>query len=271
MTKKFERYCNIKTQIKSENNKFDNDKEKKLCHEMDIINEKPNQRECIELDENEKVKFGRKKLEDLEKRKHNKNSGDNIINKIKGNFINYFIRDFLKFHSIKNKIEFKKLPRDFISNLNKEDNEILYKNKISDILSEAKISSKYTSCDEYENRKIIEKIYEEKKEIKVIKILDLTFEELFIIFRRKLKNEEDMKKLEEIKDKIEGLDLLEKNCKYKDIYFLIDEIKEKYKNILNEFELKEYVENVENLCLNYEKWFNKKIGRASKNKRNIKK
>ena len=41
-----------------------------------------------------------------------------------------------------------------------------------------------------------------KKEVYIIKILNLSFEELLIIFRRKLKDENDMKKLEEIKDKI---------------------------------------------------------------------
>ena len=93
--------------------------------------------------------------------------------------------------------------------------------KISDILCQQKISSKYTKFDEYENKKIIEKIYKVKKEMKLIKILELTFEELFIIFRRKLNDPDDMNKLEEIKDKIKGLDLLKENNKYKDIEYLL--------------------------------------------------
>ena len=80
-----------------------------------------------------------------------------------------------------------------------------------------------------------------------------------------------MKKLEEMKDKIKGLDLLDQKGKYKDIKNLTDDVKKKYKDELNELELNEYIKNIENLCLNYEKWFNDKVGRTSKNERNIKK
>ena len=270
LTKKTERNSDTNTQSKSESNEADYNKEKKLCHEINLINKNPNQIDCIELEENKKVKFGRKKIDDSENGKHDKNSNDNIINKIKGNFINYFIRNFIKFHSINKKIDFKKLPREFIADLNKETNEALYERKISDILRENKISSKYSSCDKYENRKIIDKIYEENKEINVMKILELTYEELFIIFRRKLNNPKDKEKLEEIKNKI-GLDLLDKKGKYEDIEYLTNDIKKKYKKKLSEPQLNEYVNNVEDLCLNYKKWFDDKIGRTSKNKRNIKK
>ena len=112
--------------------------------------------------------------------------------------------------------------------------------KISDIFDNQTISTRNNTLDRYENRKIIEKIYSEKEEINVIKILELTFEELFIIFRRKLNDKEDMKKLEEMKDKIEGLDLNEINNKYEDIEWLINGIKKKYDNNLNEEHLLYY-------------------------------
>ena len=67
-----------------------------------------------------------------------------------------------------------------------------------------------------------------------------------------------MKKLEEMKDKIKGLDLLDQKGKYKDIKNLADDVKKKYKDELNELELNEYIKNIENLCLNYEKYFNRK-------------
>ena len=134
--------------------------------------------------------------------------------------------------------------------------------KISDILCQQKISSKYTKFDEYENKKIIEKIYREKKEMKVIKILELTFEELFIIFRRKLNDPNDMNKLEEIKDKIKGLDLLKENNKYQDIEYLLKDIKKRY------IETNNYIEEVKKLCLGYVNWFGDKIGRKTgKNKK----
>ena len=215
-----------------------------------------NDEKNIKFEEKEKNKCGRKKKNDTTNGKHNKNSEDNIINKIKGAFFN-FIRDIIKKHSINYKINLKKLPREFISDLNKHLNETLWKMKISEILMNQEISTKYCTLDRYENRKIIEKIYAEKEEINVIKILELTFEELFIIFRRKLNDKEDMKKLEEMKDKIEGLDLNEINNEYEDFEWLINGIKKKYVNNLNEDEI-EYIEQLKSLCLGYEDWFNNK-------------
>ena len=105
-------------------------------------------------------------------------------------------------------------------------NERLYKKKLVDIFKEYK-NRPYVNHDEYYNRKIIEKLYEEKKEINVIKILELTFEEAFIIFRKSLNNEKDKDKLKEIEIKIDGLDLLDNNDKYKDIQYLIKHLRDR--------------------------------------------
>ena len=215
-----------------------------------------------EKEEKQKVKYGRKKKNDTTEGQHNKYSEDNIINKLKGEFFNNFIRDFIQKHSENNKIYLKKLPREFISDLSKQNNERLWKMKISDILQNQTISTKYKTFDKYENRKIINKIYKENKEIKLIKILELTFEELFIIFRRKLNDPKDKKKLEEIKDKIEGIDLDENYNEYEDIEDLINGIKKKYKNKKNEIG-EEYIKKLKNICLRYNNWFNMKIGRNS--------
>ena len=120
--------------------------------------------------------------------------------------------------------------------------------KIVDILYEQENRALFNNLDNHYNRKIIDKIYEEKKEINVIKILELTFKELFIIFRRKLNDPEDIKKLEEIKDKTKGLDLFDKNKRYLDISCLIDKIKI-YGN------KREYIEKVKYYCLIYENYF----------------
>ncbi len=198
-------------------------------------------------------------------KKHTKNTKDNIIYKLKGNFINQYAIDLVNQNLINKKDKLKKLRcKKFIADLKLEKNIALFKMTMSDILCQQKISSKFSKFDEYENKKIIEKIYEEKKEIKVIKILDLTFEELFIIFRRKLNDPNDIIKLEEIKDKIEGLDLLEENNKYQDIEYLI---KKFYKK--NYEDIDDYIKKVKEQCLNYENWFGKKRGRASRKKRLI--
>ena len=188
---------------------------------------------------------------------------DNIIHKIKSFFINSFLIDFIEKHSNKKNIKLKKIYGGFIRNLKKNENLALFNKKISDIFYEEKISYKYKYYNRYENRAIIEKIYAEKEEINIIKILELTFEELFIIFRRKLKDKEDMKKLEEIKDKIEGLDLEEKNNKYLDIEYFIERIRQKdsifYRSIMDE-----YIEKIKSLCLGYEEWFKNKNERNTK-------
>jgi hypothetical protein len=201
-----------------------------------------------------KGKYGRKKLDDIINRKHNKKSEDNIINKLKGKFFNHFIIDFIKKNSISKKCYIKKIRNKFISDLNKNRNERIYKMKLKDILCEQVISTKYKLSNKDANKKIINKIYKEQKEINVIKILELTFEELFIIYRRKLKAPEDKEELEKIKDKIEGLDLLEEyENKYKDIGYLIKKLEKDHE--------KEYIDEVKTSCLGYINWFNKKFER----------
>ena len=200
--------------------------------------------------------LGRKKQDSGEIGQHNKNCKDNIMNKIKTNFFNDYIRDIIKKNSLKKDIDLKKLrSKEFIADLTKQTNERLFNMKIKDILCEQPISTKYSTFDTFENKLIIEKIYKENKEINVIKILELTFEELFIIYRRKINSPEDMEKLEEIKAKIEGLDLLEENNKYKDIGYLIEKLKKNHEE--------EYIEEVKTSCLGYINWFNKKFERKS--------
>ena len=202
-----------------------------------------------------KKKKGRNKKGSDEVGEHTKISPDNIRNKIKTHFFNTFIIFLIKILSLNKNISLKKIQTAFIRVLSKEKNEELFDMKIKDILSEQPISTKYSTFDRYENKKIIDKIYKENKEINVIKILELTFEELYIIYRNKLKEPEDMEKLEEIKAKIEGLELLEENNKCKDIGYLIEKLKKNHEE--------EYIEEVKTSCLGYINWFNKKFERKS--------
>ena len=116
--------------------------------------------------------YGRKKKAENITGKHNKLSSDNIIIKIKGYFFQY-IRDITKKNAISGRTDLKKLPYKFIVDLNKKKNEQLFNMKIKDILSKFPISSKNKNSDRFENKKIIDRIYKRKKEIKVIKILEL--------------------------------------------------------------------------------------------------
>ena len=197
---------------------------------------------------NIKTKQGRKNKDSDEERKRDKNDPDNIIYKLKSNFFNSYIIDIVEENSINKDIYLKKLQtKEFTHDLSKQNNEKLFTMKIKDILSKHPISTKYSTFDRFENKKIIEKIYRENKEINVIKILELTFEELLILYRSSLKDPEDMKKFEEIKAKIEGLDLLEENNKYKDLGYLIEKLKNNYD--------KEYIEKAKRACIGYENWF----------------
>ena len=176
---------------------------------------------------------------------HTKYAIDNIKRKILCGFFRY-IYEIIRRNS-KEKLFLKKFSyrniifsRVYIGRL--------YKKKLVDIFKEFKISKMYLKHDEYENRKIIERIYEEKKEINVIKILELTFEEVFIIFRKSLNNEKDKDKLKEIEIKIDGLDLLDNNDKYPDIQCLIKHLRDR-----NEDNIK----NIINICSNFEKYLYK--------------
>ena len=199
-----------------------------------------------------KTKQGRKNKESVEERKHDKNDKDNIMYKLKSNIFSGYIRDITNENSLNKDIVLKKLrTKEFTHDLSKQNNERLFNMKIKDILSEQPISTKYSTFNSFENKLIIDKIYKENKEIKVIKILELAFEELLIIYRRTLKDPEDMEKLEKIKTKIEGLDLLEKNNKSKGFQNLIEDLRNKYHD-------EEYIEKVKNICLGYKNWFNDK-------------
>ena len=175
----------------------------------------------------------------------------------------HFVRDVIKKNSINEIIYFKKAGNDVIANLTKDINDKMHKMKMKDILSEQEISSKYKTYNKFENKIIIDKIYKEQKQIKVIKILDLTFEELFIIFRKNLKNDKDKEKIVKIAKKIEDLDLLKEDNKYEDINYMIGILRKKYENLAKK-ELDNYIEKVEKLCCDYENWFNNKLIKIAK-------
>ena len=230
--------------------------ENKLSVKKELNNIKNKQLKNEEKKKDKLNNLGRKKQESGEIGQHNKNCKDNIMNKIKTNFFNDYIRDIIKKNSLKKGIDLKKLrTKEFIADLTKQTNERLFNMKIKDILCEQPISTKYSTFDTFENKLIIEKIYEESKEINVIKILELTFEELFIIYRRTLKDPDDIEKLEEIKAKIEGLDLLSNENKYNDFGYLIKKLEKNHEE--------EYIEKIKILCLGYENWFNERIGRKN--------
>ena len=190
-----------------------------------------------------KTNCGRKKKEDKEKGQHTQLSEDNIIRKLKSNYLKY--NHNLINQSFKDQtLQFLKLDSEINENLKKDYNEKLMNTTIKELYETYPISSKYRKqrTDNSDlNKKIIDKLYseenEEKKEHDVIRLLNSTYLELFEYFREKHLDEF----LNEIKN------ILEKNGESKEY-------------------IQEYLEKMEKLCMTYEDWFLSKRGRRKKKK-----
>ena len=186
---------------------------------------------------------GRKKKNAKEKGNHNQLSDDNMIRKIKSNYLKYNHSQINLSFKDKN-IQFLKLDSDINENLKKDYNEQLMRKTFKELYETYPVSSKYrkkkVDCSNL-NREIINKLYseenEEKKEHEVIKKLNSTYLELFEEFRATHLNEflEDIKKA------------LEKNGESKEY-------------------IQEYLEKMKKLCMTYEEWFLSKNGRNREKK-----
>ena len=228
------------------------------------MNKKNTKRKKLYIESNnpkKSEKRGRRTKYDNKEGKHNKFSGDNIINKIKVHVFNY-LRDIIKKNS-NNNIDLKKIGNKFSADLKVQKNISQYKMKIKDILIEKEISTKYSRKDKFENKKIIEEIYKKQNDQKIIQMLELSFEEILILLRKKMNGIEDKKYIKAIiKEKIKGLDLLDNYNKYEDIEYLINKIKEKKEHEISYKELEEYISSIKEICLNYIKWFKNKKPRT---------
>ena len=220
---------------------------------------------CIEINSGTKRKMGRKKKNDSNKGAHSKNSPDNIMRKIKSNFF-CFIHNLLN-KSLRNKdIQFLSLSSKINKELKRDFNLKLLNRTIRDIYETTEISKKLRKLSKVNsniNREIISKIYEENIEEQTIKILNLTYFELFQMFRSKIKSlslELEIKKSE--------ISLLN-NDEFNDINIFFTKVaNEEKKNKESQENIDNYVNQVEELCINYENWFLKKKGRNRTKKNN---
>ena len=259
------------------NNKIENDNKKllnkKTQREIIFIPLKiPKNKNCesnissesIFIHQDKKLKYpGKKRKNNFDRKRHDKWDESNIMNKIKRGYFSY-IRDVIKKNAINKDIEIKKIGNNFMENLTKKRNVILYYTKLKDIFSDVNISNKYKKFNKEHNKTTIDNIYNEGKETNIINILNLTFEELFIIFRKKLNFYKDREKYKDIEEKIKGLDLLTNN-NYKDIEHLEKKIRKKYKNLKND-EVEKYIIKIKVLCCCYQQWF---INKSERNQNKI--
>ena len=152
-----------------------------------------------------KCNQGRKRYDDESEGKHTKDSEDNMLRKIKSFFVGSF-HNYL--NSIIQDPELKLTKIDFYvcKELKKEFNERLFEVTLKVIYETVNLSDKYTNLVKNEpdkNRKIIERIFNENKEVEAIKILRLTFEEVYQIFLSRYSPISP-----ELRKKIEGTNIL---------------------------------------------------------------
>ena len=222
--------------------------------------------------EREKINENNLKIENVEKWTgktisnrakgiHSKFKEDNMILKIK-NFLfnsilfslnNSLIYNYQNDRLINPKLKFQFLKIDCDKNyaIDKDTNLNLLKTKVKDLLNE-NISEKYKIINKNNNKELIKKIYEEKKEINVINILELTYGEFLDMFRGTNSSELKNKMLQNIKEKCNMEIFLEKIRR-----------QEIGKGEPTE-KVKWYLERLKDLCLNFEKWFENKKGRSRK-------
>jgi len=237
----------IESSENKENVKF-KEEEKKIVFKIS---------KTVREQKNKSIQYGRKKQKEKDQGNnglHTRDSEDNKIRKIKSYFgkgIYFFIKRSFK----KKKYKFLKLEISINRRLEKKFNEELFKMKLKDIYFKYKISKKYKKFPTDTNQKSIKKIYEEQEETEIIKILDLTYLEAFNIFRRKIKDIEP-----ELKSKIDGTDILD-NKKFKDFDYFIKKLRKEEKN--NNGDIEEYINDIKHLCLYFEEWFGKKVGRIN--------
>ncbi len=221
-------------------------------NEESLIDIKKDEGEKIEKEG--KIQKGRKTNEDKRKGNnglHTKESEDNIITKIK-TFFGKSLYQFIK-SSFINKEDFLKIDSYVNICISKDYNEKLFKKQLKDLYRETKISDLYRLKDLSTNEKIINKVYEGKKEKAIMKILDLTYIEAFNIFRNNISKE--------LEKKIEGTKFLD-DKKFNNIKVFYNKIvQEEQKKGETMGDIKQYLIKVNTLVYNFEKWFADKEGR----------
>ena len=204
-------------QYKTKEEKLPSEKTKDRTDKTDLeINKNENETKKLKFFKiDNKKKVGRKPKSSIVNSYHTKFSSDNIRRKIKVKFfnktINYINRIILV--KYKNKINtLKKIGKDVSQNNGINYNKILIKLKLKDIFMNNPINDKFKLLQKDYNQKVINKIYEEKIQ-ELIDILEMTFLEVFAIFRN-INETEKLKGLEKIDTVLKELELNEENTEY---------------------------------------------------------
>lgn len=224
------------------------DEEIKMSKETKSITNKMSIFTCTK---NNIKKLGRKR-KNTTCGKHNKFSNDNLTRKLKAKLfdaiLNYINQSFIpiKFKTSNNFVDninnknqfFVKINQEIIKNINVKENLDLLNTKLKDIFSN-KVSKKNSSFGLNYNKNLINKIYKEKQQHKIISILEMNFFQCLEHFRG-TKYYEELKGLEEY-----------------------------YKNMFTEFtmngEKDDYIYIFKYFINNFENYYKNKKGRRGKN------
>ena len=226
----------------SSKQKFMNTKRKRTKVQNNMNTEEQNIKDDVQNVIKPDKKVGRriKGKNYKEDAKHTKMSDDNIIRKIKTSIFDYILKKLnnsIKFKSGK----FRSLNKEWKERLKKKEQMELLNKKIFEIYTITKMNK--VGEKKGNNEKLIEKIYEEKKELETISILSKTFQDI-------LNEVREEKTLDSFLEKIKEKEI--KNEK-------------KYKNkIKDDFDIDLYMDKIRKLLLGYEEWFQKKKGRNTK-------
>ena len=204
-----------------------------------LKNEEGNKKEEIKIKKEKQKNKGRHKKNDIrndenDENKHDKFSEDNLMRKIKTYIFNTILNVLNK--SLKDRSQkFFKLEPKLNESMKKDLNEKLMNQKIKEIYINNEISKRYlteTNCNN--NINLIKKIYEEKKEIDTIKILETEYID-YVTYLQKYEMGNFLRKIRNKEIKNPDLDV------------------------------DRYINSLKYMFLNYAKWFNDKKGRKSKN------
>ena len=256
------------TEEKEDEGEEENDLKEEENEVMGNMEKESNQIQNNDTVKKKKSNQGRKSFDDECEGKHTKDSEDNMLRKIKSFFVGSF-HNYL--NSIIQDPELKLTKIDFYvcKELKKEFNERLFEVTLKVIYETVNLSDKYTNLVKNEpdkNRKIIERIFNENKEVEAIKILRLTFEEVYQIFLSRYSPISP-----ELRKKIEGTNILTSKeflklddfLKYIKVKFEKENNKKK-----NQINIDNYISKIKKLCLELKDWFKNKNGR--KNRKEIK-
>ena len=180
------------------------------------------------------INLGRKRRSDEREAYHTKYRSDNMMRKIKTYFMN-FVHNYLNESLTFSHKTFLKINKKVSENLRKDFNMSLMQMTIKEIYEQHSINEKYSDYKKGRNinQALIKEIFEKNKDIETIKILNSKYIDLIIVLKTKFL------------DKFSS-ELIEKEIKLGE----------------NKDDALMYVNELKDLLINYEEWFEKKAGRC---------